>query len=229
MLIAAFLMGLVGSVHCIGMCGPLAVVANRLGRNQSALNAIMYNVSRIGVYIFLGVLFGSLGQVVIVNGFQKWLSIVLGSLILLSALLMLIRPQVNNYITGQFGFVFKLLGKFNRPGSSGHRNVFMLGVINGFLPCGLVYMAVAGSLIQTTLINSALYMLIFGLGTLPIMFSLSHSGDKLLSLVRGNYKRILTFGLFCFGIFLLYRGLGMEFSGPVESILDPTQGIVGCE
>ena len=229
MIVAAFLMGLLGSAHCIGMCGPLAVVANKLGRNQSVINAALYNGSRIGVYVLLGILFGSLGQVAIVNGLQKWLSISLGAVIIIAAIIFFIRPQINHYITSQFGFVFKLLGKLNRPGHSGKRNVLMLGVVNGFLPCGLVYMALAGSLIQITLFDAALYMFAFGLGTLPLMFSLSHSGDKLMSLVRGNYKRILSFGMICFGFFLLYRGIGMELSTPVENVLDPTSGIVGCE
>jgi len=229
MLAAAFLMGLVGSMHCIGMCGPLAVVANRMGHGQGALNSVIYNSSRIVVYILLGLLFGLLGQVAIVNGLQKWLSVALGGTIAILALTMIIKPQINNYLTGQFTFVFKWMGKFNKPGQKGFKSTALLGFINGFLPCGLVYMAVAGSIIQLTLVDSALYMLAFGLGTLPMMFSLTLSGNKLLSLVRGNYKRVLSVGLFAFGLFLVYRGLEMEFTAAVDNMFNPAGGVVECE
>ena len=90
-------------------------------------------------------------------------------------------------------------------------------------------MAIAGALIQVELIGSAMFMMFFGLGTLPMMFSITLSGSKLLNLIRGNYKKVLSLSLFVFGIFLLYRGLGMEFGGALNNILDPTAGVVGCE
>ena len=90
-------------------------------------------------------------------------------------------------------------------------------------------MAVAGAIILNRLVDSALFMLAFGLGTLPLMYSLTHSGNKLLSLIRGNYKRILTFGLFAFGMFLIYRGLGMEFTMALDNMLNATDAVVNCE
>ncbi len=229
MLGAAFLMGLVGSMHCIGMCGPLAIVANRIGHGQNVVNSIVYNASRISIYILLGLLFGLLGQLALVSGLQKWLSVSLGALIILLSLTLIIKPQLNNYLTGQFSFAFRMLSKLNRPGEKGLRSTALLGVINGFLPCGLVYMAIAGALIQTDLFSAAGFMLFFGLGTLPMMFSLTLSGNKLLDLVRGNYKRVLSFGLFSFGLFLVYRGLGMEFMTSIDNIFNPAAGVVGCE
>lgn len=229
MLEVAFLIGLVGSMHCIAMCGPLAIVANRIGKNQNVINSIIYNFSRIAIYVLLGLLFGLIGQVAIVNGLQKWLSVILGISVVVLSLTMFLKPQLNNYLTGQFGVVFKLLGKMNRPGQRGFKNTALLGVVNGFLPCGLVYMGVAGAIVQTTQLNSALFMLAFGLGTLPMMFSLTFSGSKLLSLVRGNYKRVLSIGLFSFGVFLVYRGIGMEFTEALTNMLNPAAGITGCE
>lgn len=229
MLGAAFFMGLVGSMHCIGMCGPLAIVANRMGAGQSTSTAITYNTSRIVVYILLGLLFGALGQVALVNGLQKWLSVILGVAITILALTMIFRPQVNHFLTGQFGFAFKVMGKIARPQGHGLKNVAILGLVNGFLPCGLVYMAVAGAAIQPTLLESGLFMVTFGLGTLPLMFSLSYSGNHLLKLIQGNYRRILSFGLFAFGIFLLYRGLGMEFTTAISNMFDPTGSAVICK
>ena len=90
-----------------------------MGQGQSAFNSIIYNSSRIAVYILLGILFGLLGQVALVNGLQKWLSVGLGVIIALLALTMIIKPKINNYLTGQFSFAFKLLSKLNRPGQKG--------------------------------------------------------------------------------------------------------------
>lgn len=224
------MMGIVGSLHCIGMCGPLAIVANRIGSSQGALNAIIYNTSRISIYILLGAFFGLLGQVAIVNGLQKWLSVTLGAAIIFLTITYLIKPQINNYISGKFGFAFKLLGRLNKPGEV---NILgkasLLGIINGFLPCGLVYMALAGALVQRSLLESTLFMFAFGLGTLPMMFSITVSGNKLFSLIRGNYRKVLTAGLFFFGGFLVYRGLGMEFTAALNNLLDPVGGVVLCE
>lgn len=225
----AFMIGLLGSLHCIGMCGPLAMVANRIGKGQEVVNALVYNLSRIGVYVLLGVSFGMLGQIVVVNGLQKWLSVVLGLAIALLAITLVINPKVNNYLTGQFGFAFKWLSRLNHPGQKGTRATVAVGIINGFLPCGLVYMALAGAVVQNSLVDSATFMMAFGLGTLPLMFSLSLSGNKLFQLIKGNYRRVLSIGLFAFGLFLVYRGLGMEFTSALSNIFNPTAGVAGCK
>ena len=226
---SGFFNGLVGSLHCIGMCGPLALVANKMGGSETAVNSIVYNICRILVYVILGVLFGLIGQVALINGFQKWFSVILGFAIIFLAATLIFKPQINHYLTGQFSFIFKLMGRLNRSSRRGIRSSAILGIINGVLPCGLVYMAVAGAIIQPTLPDSGLFMLSFGLGTLPMMFSITLSGNKLLQIVRGNYRKVLTLGLFCFGLFLVYRGLEMDFTAALEGMFNPEAGVTGCK
>jgi sulfite exporter TauE/SafE len=206
------------------------MVANRIGGREGTMNAVRYNGRRITVYILIGILFGLLGQAAVVNGLQKWLSVGLGIGIILLSISYLIKPQINNYITMNLGFAFNLLSRLNKHSN---RHAFLkaslLGLVNGFLPCGLVYMAVAGAIIQASLIDSAIFMAVFGLGTLPMMLTLSISGNALFSLIKGNYKRILTACMFCFGIFLVYRGFGMEFTGALDNLINSKVGVVVCE
>src|ERR1043165_2107864 len=138
---SAFVMGLAGSLHCIGMCGPLALSLpishnNKLSRISGG---IIYNSGRILSYAALGLLFGSLGNLIIASKWQSGLSIALGIIILLY--LLVPKKYFHFTTTTVFGKSFMLLrqqlGKLFQSKNPG--SIFFIGILNGFLPCGLVY------------------------------------------------------------------------------------------
>jgi sulfite exporter TauE/SafE len=172
----AFLIGLAGSLHCIGMCGPIAIAlpVGDVSRTRHVVGRVSYNLGRVLTYALLGVGAGLVGQTIRVSGYQQVLSIVLGSLILLAVIL-----------PGKFGAILfgsRLHARLFEPirrywgrlfGQNSVRSMFVVGVLNGFLPCGLVYVALAGAATTGAPLPGALYMAVFGLGTFPVMFAMS--------------------------------------------------------
>ena len=167
--IAAFTMGLLGSFHCVGMCGPLALSlpVNNGNTWSKFTGAVLYNAGRICTYSLFGVLFGAIGRSVAFFGYQQWLSVSLGVLIIL-------------FKGGHFLLTFleKLraaLGRlFFKKNSA---SLFAIGLLNGLLPCGLVYMAAAGAVASGSMTSSISFMAFFGLGTLPMMWSMVFFGN----------------------------------------------------
>src|SRR5205085_2909065 len=134
----ALLLGLVGSLHCAGMCGPLslAVPANCQSFAGFARSRLAYNLGRIITYCLLGLLFGLLGRTLVLAGVQRWVCLALG-LVLLAGLLSswtrsLRSPVISVIETLKSG----MSGLLRRRGFG---SLLLLGCLNGFLPCGLVY------------------------------------------------------------------------------------------
>jgi sulfite exporter TauE/SafE len=164
----AFVMGLVGSLHCVGMCGPIALSLPYQGRQKwiAAVNVLLYNFGRIATYALLGIIIGLFGRGFFLAGFQSYISIGLGVLLLLIAFFsvnvegqLLKIPgfqKLNSWVQGQ-------LGRLLRQKGSG--KLFIIGSLNGLLPCGLVYMGIVGAVTTGEIVHSALYMASFGLGT----------------------------------------------------------------
>ncbi|REJ81153.1 MAG: sulfite exporter TauE/SafE family protein [Bacteroidetes bacterium] len=212
-LMTAFALGFLGSAHCIGMCGPIAVMLP--GRDSSWFvlisGRLLYNAGRISTYVIMGLAAGLIGFTFSMNGFQKWLSVLTGCGLILSVSIPLVNSKfrisfsaitkLTVYIKGAFKRVFK----FKSPLS-----LFLTGTVTGLLPCGLVYVAMAAAVAMGSISNSSLYMLSFGLGTLPVMFatSISHKlfGGKIVSSFRNLYPVLII----VLGIFLIYRGISMN-------------------
>ena len=178
--VVAFMIGIVGSFHCVGMCGPLAL-SLPLSNNSIAAKftgALIYNAGRIVTYSFFGLVFGLIGQTAALFNFQQWLSIIIGVVILLFIIVpkkYKIQYSASSYATGFFTKLRAWLGKLFKQ--KNHSSLFVIGLLNGLLPCGLVYMAVAGSLATGDVAESILFMAFFGLGTLPIMWSIAFFGN----------------------------------------------------
>jgi hypothetical protein len=215
---SAFVMGLAGSLHCVGMCGPLALSlpvshSNSLSRISGGL---IYNIGRILSYTIMGLAFGSAGSLIIAAKWQSSLSIVLGTIILV----FLFVPKKYIHFTGTaaltkpFMILRQQLGKLfhSRKLSS----LFFIGVLNGFLPCGLVYLALSSSVIAASPLNGALFMLSFGTGTLPMMFSTVLMGNYLNQSVRQKLQKAVPVLLFVMAALLILRGmnLGIPFVSP---------------
>jgi uncharacterized protein len=175
-MMTAFLLGLMGSLHCAGMCGPLALMTPVVGTTRTSIVAsrALYHAGRITTYATIGVVFGVIGQSVVFAGFQRWLSFVVGILMLL--ILVLANP-LKRQLTRIPLSIKTLFGKLLRQRT--YRSIFALGATNGLLPCGLVYMAGAASIATGNAALAAAYMVLFGLGTLPMLFAISSAGERL--------------------------------------------------
>ena len=214
----AFVMGLAGSLHCIGMCGPLALSLpvshdNNLSRITGGM---IYNSGRILSYTAMGLLFGSFGSLIIAANWQSSLSIALGIIILLY--LLFPKKYLHFSTAATVGKPFTLLrqqlGKlfYSKKLSS----LLFIGVLNGFLPCGLVYLALTSSIISASPLNGGMFMLFFGLGTFPMMFATVLMGNYLNQSLRQKIHKVVPVLLFCMAVLLILRGmnLGIPFISP---------------
>ena len=205
MIITAIIMGFAGSLHCVGMCSPLAMAVNNLNP-AAALNRLVYNLGRILTYGMLGAIIGTTGLVVPFAHFQNLLSIVLGVSLLLFAVLGLnsIRVPGLTPLFQKITLVLKLLfGKFLQRKS--YASIFVLGSLNGVLPCGLTFLALAYCLTLGSPILSFCYMLLFGIGTLPVMLGLTSFAGVLGKRLNLSYRKIATTLLFISGCLLIAR------------------------
>jgi len=170
---------------------------------------ILYNFGRILTYAFLGFLFGILGLGATIAGYQNVLSIVLGILIILFALFPRIKlpgkarslyTDFTNKLTGHISSLYK---------SDASYTPFFIGLLNGFLPCGFVVTALAAALITSTTFHSAIYMALFGLGTLPVMLMLNLAPGFISPKLRSKLRPFSTYFAIIIGLILIYRGYSM--------------------
>lgn len=204
----AFLLGLVGSAHCAGMCGPLALALPATGNTRATFLAgrVLYNLGRLVTYATLGALFGLLGQSFAFAGFQQWISLAAGAAILIG-LLASSRFALGLPAVTAVGWLKSSFSKLLQQRSLG--SVFLLGLLNGLLPCGLVYAAVAGATATGSFLGGALAMLAFGLGTVPMMLGFSLAGPRLHTLLRFRLQRFMPASLVLVGVLLVLRGLAL--------------------
>jgi sulfite exporter TauE/SafE len=217
----AFAIGLLGSLHCAGMCGPivLALPGNRV--NYDFLwKRVLYNGGRIVTYAAIGLLFGLLGEGLALAGFQQIISIATGVLLLLMLLFPYIQRSVNTTPSAWGRWVARvktMLGSRLKSGSA--RSLFSIGLLNGLLPCGLVYLALAGALTSGSAVHGALYMLVFGIGTMPMLLGVAYGGQVMSPRLRHKLSRALPAFVFILACLFIVRGLGLGIP-----FLSPTIG-----
>jgi len=211
LLISAFILGALGSVHCVGMCGPLALslpIVNK-GKNSKFISVLLYNTGRVVTYSSFGILFGMVGRTFALFGYQQWLSITLGALIILF-LLISKKSKVfegTNIVVHFFYKVRARLGKlFMRRN---YKSLFFIGLLNGLLPCGLVYMSVAAAIATASVIKSTLFMASFGFGTFPMMLGVSFFGSFINITARQKIRVVYPYLMFIIACLLIIRGLGL--------------------
>ncbi|NJN77279.1 MAG: sulfite exporter TauE/SafE family protein [Saprospiraceae bacterium] len=217
----AFLIGFIGSFHCIGMCGPIALSLpyQDVTKAKTAANVLLYNSGRVVTYSFIGLVFGLIGQGIALAGFQQWLSIGLGVLMLLAAFSVVnFEKQLVKIPLLDTGFkkVRFHLGRLLAQKSQKKQTLFLVGVLNGFLPCGLVYLAIVGSIATGDVFNGSLYMAIFGIGTIPMMLSVALIGNLVSLKFRKNIQKIIPYMLGIMAVLLILRGmnLGIPYLSP---------------
>jgi len=211
----AFLLGLVGSLHCAGMCGPLALALPAAGNTMPGyvLGRVAYNTGRIVTYCLLGIVFGLAGWTFLLAGLQRWVSIALGVALLLclfaSRRLSLSRPVT--FAVNQLKSRMSVLLRRRSFAA-----LAVLGLLNGLLPCGLVYVACAGAAATGGTMAGASYMTAFGIGTVPMMLAISLSGKLVPPSLRLKLVKTIPVCVFLLGTLLILRGmsLGIPYLSP---------------
>ncbi len=223
-IISAITLGLIGSFHCAGMCGPiaLAIPLNNNSWYNKITGSLVYNLGRAITYAIMGFVFGMLGKGLVLAGFQKWVSIIMGVIMVISVLFPSLYKNRFDLNSKAFSFVGNLkvkLGSLLRKRTYG--SLFLIGLLNGLLPCGLVYMALAGAIATSGALSGALFMFVFGLGTLPMLFFISILGNTLSTKFRTKMTKIIPGVVFFIGVLFILRGLGLgiPFISPPEKKL----------
>ncbi len=225
---AGFLLGLLGSFHCIGMCGPIALSlpVHQYSNVRKIISLLIYNTGRIFTYSLIGLLFGVLGQQLFIGRYQQMISIILGALILMGILVPKLFSFVgNNKWLQQFQQTIQRYLSMLFKREKNYHTYFLIGFFNGWLPCGLVYMAISGALIAGNLVNSILFMLFFGLATIPIMFAVAYFGNFLSANLRNRIRSFVPVVIACMASLLILRGLnlGIPYISPkIEKTADGT-------
>lgn len=212
MLWSAFILGFLGSLHCVGMCGPIALMLPVSRTNQALkfLQILLYNAGRILTYMLIGLVFGLLGQSIASFGFQQHLSIAIGVIMLLSVIIphkFLNRFKISQPFYKAVTKVKAQLGASFRKKSLD--TFFSIGFLNGFLPCGLVYMAVFGSVATGDVFQGAIYMALFGLGTLPMMTFVIYLKAFAQNVIKLNLRKLIPYAIAIIGILFIIRGMGL--------------------
>lgn len=217
-LITGLSLGLVSSLHCLGMCGPLAMSlpwAHLQGRKK-LLPVALYHAGRISTYTVLGLIFGLAGRHIYLAGFQQWMSIVLGLAVLLVLLLQygVQLPLKPVLLQRYYGRLLQYAGRLWQ--SSSLAGYWFMGMVNGLLPCGMVYLAVVAALGTTSITHGMLLMFFFGAGTLPAFAMLLYCRTLVSLSFRNKVKKMMPLLVAVMGLALILRGLnlGIPFISP---------------
>jgi sulfite exporter TauE/SafE len=204
MIVTALIMGLAGSLHCLGMCSPLAMAVTNMN-SKALLHRTMYNAGRILTYSLLGALVSSLGYILPLLKFQNLISIILGMLLLIAGLgLLRINVPFLSRAAGSLTMVIKtLFASFLKKKTLG--SVFVLGTLNGFLPCGLILIALSFCVTLKTAGEGMLFMLFFGIGTLPAMLGATGFLPFLFKRLKLNMLYLTRGMLITSGLLLIAR------------------------
>lgn len=208
----ALSVGFLGSFHCAGMCGPLAMAlpgaAGRLG--PLLTGRLAYNFGRVVTYSILGTGAGLLGHTFSLRGWQSDLSIISGIFIILVVLFSnkKILNLINSKLVGTSFFLKKKLGNLLKRHTYG--SLFAIGLLNGILPCGFVYLALAGAATTQGPGEGTLYMFLFGLGTIPLMLTMALSGSFISLKARNMVNRFTPVIALALALFLIQRGQLMK-------------------
>jgi sulfite exporter TauE/SafE len=212
MLYSAFIFGLISSFHCIGMCGPIAMMlpVDKHNKAKKALQVTVYHLGRLTAYGTIGLIFGLLGKGFFLAGIQQKLSILIG-------VIMIIVVLTPESIFAKYNFskpVYRLisriksnLGKHFRNKS--YKSLFIIGLLNGFLPCGMVYVALFGAIAMQSAELGIMYMVLFGLGTVPLMTSVVYFNSLLSQSARNKIQKAIPYVAIFIGVLFILRGLGL--------------------
>ncbi len=226
----AFLIGFIGSFHCVGMCGAIALSlpVKSLPTHQRNIGLVLYNLGRVITYSLIGVLFGLIGRTFYLGGFQKMVSIIIGITIIIYLILtFLLKKSIQVNFINTFNYkVQTILSKYL---SKQHlKNTFVIGLLNGLLPCGMVYFALAGALASGSIIKGIVFMVMFGSGTIPLMILVSFLGVFINVAVRNTIKKTVPYFMLIMGVLFILRGLNLNIPYVSPVIENSINKVIPC-
>ncbi len=212
MMASALVLGLLGSLHCLGMCGPIAFMLplDRDSKGKKLGQLSIYHLGRIFTYAIMGLTFGLVGKGLYLFGVQQKVSIVIGAVMIL----LVVIPK--KYLNGLYLAkpIYKVLGKVkSQLGAELKKRTpdtfLTIGFLNGFLPCGLVYMALLGAIAMANAWQGAVYMILFGLGTVPLMTSVVYFSSYFGKRAKARIQKMIPAFVFVIGLLFILRGMGL--------------------
>ncbi|AZQ59279.1 sulfite exporter TauE/SafE family protein [Maribacter sp. MJ134] len=212
MLLTAILLGFMGSLHCIGMCGPIAFMlpVERNNPIKKFSQILLYHTGRLLAYGLIGLLFGLLGKGLYVFGLQQKLSIGIG--VLMIVLVLIPTRTLANYNLSKpvYRWISKVKTRLGKELQKKTADTFLtIGILNGFLPCGLVYMAVFGAIAMGDIAKGSVFMILFGVGTIPLMTTAIYFSGFLKGGVKKRVQKLIPVFIIAMGILFILRGLGL--------------------
>ncbi|MEI8289345.1 MAG: sulfite exporter TauE/SafE family protein [Verrucomicrobiota bacterium] len=205
----AFALGILGSLHCAAMCGPLQLalpVPDGGGAGRFIAGRIIYQLGRVATYCALGLVAGLVGKSIYLAGLQRWVSIGLGVAVLAGFFIskkIAVSAPVARFVMWLQAAMSVPLRKRNLS------SLALLGMLNGLLPCGLVYVALAGASVCSAVWSAIAYMAAFGFGTLPMMLALGLSGKMFPPALRLKLRAAIPAGVCLLAALLILRGLSL--------------------
>lgn len=213
MLYTAFIFGLISSFHCVGMCGPIAMMlpVDRKNEAKRVVQISLYHLGKLTAYGLLGLIFGLLGKSFYLAGLQQQLSIILG-------ILMIVVAVVPEKIFAKYNFskpVYKIITKIKSSlgqhfKNKSYRSLFTIGLLNGFLPCGMVYVAIFGAIAMQSVSLGILYMILFGIGTIPLLTAIVYLSNIFSFSFRKTIQNMIPIVAILIGMLFIIRGLGLD-------------------
>ncbi len=213
MISAALLLGLVSSLHCVGMCGPIALMLplDRQNAGRKALQLLSYHSGRLVSYTVLGMLFGILGKGLYLAGLQQKLSILAGAA-------MIVMVLISEKTFSRFnlsGPVGMLLGQARAAmarqfGRTTPLAMLTIGILNGLLPCGMVYAALLGAVALQDVVAGMSFMFFFGIGTMVLMSLVPYLGHTFSPSRRNRIRQFVPIAVGLLGVLFIIRGMGLS-------------------
>jgi uncharacterized protein len=205
MLWTAVILGFTGSLHCLGMCSPLAMAVTKMS-STAILSRLLYNLGRILTYGILGSMVATVGLGAPIIKYQNIVSILLGILLVVigfQGISLNKVPVITRTLGAVSLFLKKLFSKFLQQKS--HLSTFTLGALNGILPCGLSFLALTYCITLQGPADGFIFMSAFGLGTLPVMLGFTSVFHWVINTFKVQTKSITTGLLILSGLILIAR------------------------
>ena len=232
MLWSAFILGLLGSFHCVGMCGPIAFMlpVDHTNSLKKITQISTYHIGRLLAYSIIGLIFGLVGKSLYIFGLQQQLSIAIGIIMILVVLIPTSLFNKYNFSKPVYRIIGKVKSGLGQALKRKSADTFLtIGFLNGFLPCGLVYMAVFASLAMQSASLGSFYMVLFGLGTIPLMTTAIYVGKFLNTSIKQRIQKAIPVFVIIIGILFIVRGLGLgiPYLSPAP-VVEVANGNIDC-
>lgn len=232
MLLSAIILGLMGSLHCVGMCGPIAFMlpVDRTSNYKKFSQIFIYHLGRLLAYGIIGLVFGLLGKGLYIFGIQQKLSIIMGIVMIVLVLLPYKTFGRYNFSKPVYGLISKVKNRLGKELQKKTPDAFLtIGFLNGFLPCGLVYMALFGAIAMGNPWEGSLYMVLFGMGTIPLMTTVVFFSGILKGSAKKRIQQLIPVFVVVIGALFILRGLGLgiPYVSP-KPIVEVVSGTMEC-